>query len=150
MKTANAVRDGFRMTDEQEGILARRFREITRRINEGTIEFDWAASEAQKIIENGIAPLWWCGTGYEASSHDGNEGIVDQFSRNGEPGIYLDWNDIKAIRDQGVEFFRKHFAGKVVIGWASVENHRDSFNAPIVFERDGYLVMDRTYREIRR
>ncbi len=52
-KTAHAVRDGrfIKMSDEQEGILARRCRDLVRRINQGTISFDTAIAGIQRISE---------------------------------------------------------------------------------------------------
>jgi hypothetical protein len=49
--TASAVLDGTKMTDEQLGKLTRRSDELKRRINEGTLEYDWAMDELQQVVE---------------------------------------------------------------------------------------------------
>lgn len=47
----NVVVDGTKMSDEQLGKLTRRSDELKRRINEGTLEYDWVAHELQRVIE---------------------------------------------------------------------------------------------------
>ncbi len=49
--TTNVVVDGTKMSDEQLGKLTRRSDELKRRINEGTLEYDWVANELQRVIE---------------------------------------------------------------------------------------------------
>ena len=49
--TASAVLDGIKMDDEQLGKLTRRTDELKRRINEGTLEYDWVMGELQQVIE---------------------------------------------------------------------------------------------------
>jgi len=49
--TANAVLDGTKMDDEQLGNLTRRTDELKRRINEGTLSYDWVMDELQRVIE---------------------------------------------------------------------------------------------------
>jgi hypothetical protein len=49
--TANAVLDGTKMDNEQLGKLTRRTDELKRRINEGTLEYDWVMDELQRVIE---------------------------------------------------------------------------------------------------
>lgn len=60
MKTAPAVLDG-KLTNEQLGGLHRRLNEITRRINEGTLGYDYAMDGLQRIIEGRVAgePRQW-------------------------------------------------------------------------------------------
>lgn len=55
MTTARAVTDG-KMTNEELGLFTRRVDEIKRRINEGTIPYDWAMPELQRVVE-GPKPL---------------------------------------------------------------------------------------------
>ena len=50
METAHAVGDG-KLTDEELGVIARRVAEITRRINEGTIDKKSVMQALQNIIE---------------------------------------------------------------------------------------------------
>jgi hypothetical protein len=49
--TASAVLDGIKMDNEQLGKLTRRTDELKRRINEGTLEYDWVMDELQRVIE---------------------------------------------------------------------------------------------------
>ncbi len=49
--TARAVLDGFKMDDEQLGRLTRRFDDLKRRTNEGTLPYDWVMDELQRVIE---------------------------------------------------------------------------------------------------
>lgn len=60
MKTAPAVEDG-KLTNEGLGALQRRLNEITRRINEGTLTYDYAMDGLQRTIEGRIAgePRQW-------------------------------------------------------------------------------------------
>ena len=51
MTARTAVADGVRMSDEQLGMLTRRHDELKRRINEGTLSYDWAMDEIQRLIE---------------------------------------------------------------------------------------------------
>jgi len=53
METAIAVVDG-KLTNEQIGGLYRRVSELTRRMNEGTLEYDWVMSELQRTVEGRI------------------------------------------------------------------------------------------------
>ncbi len=49
--TASAVLDGTKMDDEQLGKMTRRTDELKRRINEGTLEYDWVMDELQQVVE---------------------------------------------------------------------------------------------------
>lgn len=49
-KTVQAVIDG-KLTNEQLGGLTRRTNEIIRRINEGTLGYDWVMNELQRVTE---------------------------------------------------------------------------------------------------
>jgi hypothetical protein len=53
MSTAKAVLDGTKMTNEQLGELTRRFDEIKKRINQGTLEYQWVIAEEQRLVEQG-------------------------------------------------------------------------------------------------
>lgn len=53
----------------------------------------------------------------------------------------LGLRDLEEIQKKGVAFFRKHFAGKAVFGWASVVRHRSgSLHVSYLYE-DGYEVI---------
>lgn len=49
--TASTVLDGIKMDDEQLGKLTRRTDELKRRINEGTLKYDWVMVELQQVVE---------------------------------------------------------------------------------------------------
>lgn len=50
MTTARAVTDG-RMNNEELGLLTRRMDEIKRRLNEGTLPYDWVILKLQQVVE---------------------------------------------------------------------------------------------------
>lgn len=50
MATAQAVLDG-KLTNEQLGILFKRHTEVVRRLNEGTLDYDWTLMQLQRVIE---------------------------------------------------------------------------------------------------
>lgn len=50
--------------------------------------------------------------------------------------------DLEEIQKRGIDFFRKHFAGKAVFGWKSVVLDRRGFlNVPCLIEDDGQVVL---------
>ena len=49
--TAGTVLDGAKMNDERLGRLTRRSDELKRRINEGTLDYDWVMDELQRVVE---------------------------------------------------------------------------------------------------
>lgn len=53
MKTDNTVVDG-KLSNEQLGGLSRRYSEVTRRVEEGTLTLDFAMDELQRIVEGRI------------------------------------------------------------------------------------------------
>lgn len=59
MDGRKTVSDGnSKMNDEQRGRLERRGDELIRRINEGTISYDWVMTELQRVIEGRATPTW--------------------------------------------------------------------------------------------
>lgn len=62
MKTAKAVADGnlnTKLTDEQLGAVQRRTNELVRRINSGTLDYEWVLDRLQSVIEGFCLPF--CG-----------------------------------------------------------------------------------------
>ncbi len=50
--------------------------------------------------------------------------------------------DLEEIQKRGIDFFRKHFAGKAVFGWKSVVLNRDGRQGvPYLVGRDGQVVL---------
>jgi hypothetical protein len=66
METATLSTTAKRLTLEELGLLQRRTNEIVRRIEEGTITFEWAKKETQRIIEGREPPE--VETRYQASA----------------------------------------------------------------------------------
>lgn len=58
--TVKTVADGNKMDNESLGALTRRFREIERRVNEGTLGFEGVMQRLQDIVEwkGMIFPIW--------------------------------------------------------------------------------------------
>lgn len=56
MATGKTVSDGRRLSNDDLGALARKFREIARRIEEGTINFDETLKGLQSIAEGKTVP----------------------------------------------------------------------------------------------
>jgi|OM-RGC.v1.032949845 hypothetical protein len=53
METVNTVVDG-KLTNEQLGGLHRRVNELTRRVNEGNLQYDWVMDELQRVVEGQV------------------------------------------------------------------------------------------------
>lgn len=57
--------------------------------------------------------------------------------------ICLNIVDLGAIQNRGISFFRRHFAGKMVLGWKSVILNRDSLlGVPYLYEGCDDVEMD--------
>jgi hypothetical protein len=54
----------------------------------------------------------------------------------------LGLRDLEEIQKKGLAFFRKHFKGKVVFGWAGIVRFRDvSLYVPCLYESDDEVVL---------
>ncbi len=55
----------------------------------------------------------------------------------------LGLRDLEEIQKKGITFFRKHFKGKAVFGWAGIVRHRyGRLRVPYLYEDDGKVVLD--------
>lgn len=54
----------------------------------------------------------------------------------------LGLRDLEEIQKRGITFFRKHFRGKLIVGWRSVvQNSVGSLSAPCLYEGGGKVIL---------
>lgn len=56
MATGNSVRDGYKLSNDDLGALARKFRDIARRIEEGSIDISTTLKSLQSVAEGKVVP----------------------------------------------------------------------------------------------
>ena len=63
--------------------------------------------------------------------------ILTYLTANDKLASCVDLTELKAIQVKGPDFYRKHFAGKVIVGWRGVRGVR----VPVLCEDDGEVVL---------
>ncbi len=68
--------------------------------------------------------------------------IYDHLLKEKMLGGCLNLQDLLAIKEKGIEFYRKHFSGKYLFGWKSVvRNDGRSLDCPYLDERGDEVVL---------
>lgn len=110
---------------------------------------DWVERVLHLELEQTGPARYDVATDVELWLHEGQSGtkyvkgqvIYDYLSANHLLPSCAGLADLLAIQAKGINFFRKHFAGKAVFGWRSVVRNRDGYRrAPSLYD-DGHLVV---------
>lgn len=92
---------------------------------------------------NILAVEQWYHDGQKGGKYiEGNE-IYNHLKMTDALKICLGLRDLEEIQKKDIVFFRKHFKGKAVFGWASiVRSHTNSLLVPYLYEDDDEVVLD--------
>ncbi|MEI8249076.1 MAG: hypothetical protein WCG07_01095 [Candidatus Taylorbacteria bacterium] len=111
---------------------------------------DWMEEVMHPELET-IGPAEYDGTKLEQWLHDGQkdgkwiEGnkIYAHLKKTDMLKTCLGLRDLEEIQKKGIAYFRKHFAGKAVFGWASVVRHRrGNLRVPYLCEGGDEVILD--------
>lgn len=111
---------------------------------------DWMKEVMHPELEN-AGPAEYDISAIEQWLHDGQkdgkyiEGnkIYNHLKKADALKICLGLRDLEEIQKKGIAFFRKHFKGKVVFGWAGIVRDRDGhLNVPFLCEIGGKVVLN--------
>lgn len=111
---------------------------------------DWMKEVMHPELES-VGPAEYDISAIEQWLHDGQkdgkyiEGnkIYNHLKKTDTLKTCLGLRDLEEIQKKGIAFFRKHFKGKAVFGWASVVRDRDGdLIVPCLYECGGRVVLD--------
>jgi hypothetical protein len=111
---------------------------------------DWMKEVMHPELES-VGPAEYDISAIEQWLHDGQkdgkyiEGnkIYNHLKKTDTLKTCLGLRDLEEIQKKGIAFFRKHFKGKAVFGWAGVMRDRNGYLVvPYLYEFDGKVVLD--------
>lgn len=88
----------------------------------------------------------WLDDGQKGGKYIEGNKIYDHLKKTDTLKTCLGLRDLEEIQKKGITFFRKHFKGKAVFGWAGiVRDHDGSLYVPYLCESDGEVVLSRRW-----